>query len=162
MDIMKMKWKIDPDEPCQIITDEPDGGYWNVFLANACLPGDRDGHQAAADLVAEHNAHLESVLAVKTQQPKYRLYVETDFDFSLIFHGVLYAASEIDLGINDVKELDEIVLRGPFGAPEDPEKRWEWDEAMAAIRENPEEDFNNTGGNRGVLWSVRLQQRTEP
>jgi hypothetical protein len=98
----------------------------------------------------------------RTQQTKYHLYVETDFDFSLLFHGDLYAGLDIDLDIANVKELDEILLQGPFGAPEDPEKRWEWDEAMAAIRANPEEDFNNTGGNRGVKWSVIQQLAREP
>jgi hypothetical protein len=59
MNIMKMKWKINPSESRQIITDEPDGNYWNVFMANTTLSGDHSGRQAAADLVAEHNAHLE-------------------------------------------------------------------------------------------------------
>jgi len=68
MDIMKMKWKLDPNEPRQIITDEPDDGYWNVFLANTCRPGDREGHQAAADLVTEHNAHLESLAAMTAER----------------------------------------------------------------------------------------------
>ena len=62
IDIMKMKWKIDPLDPSQIITDEPDdphGNCWAVFIACTNRPGDMDGHQAAADLDAEHNAHLE-------------------------------------------------------------------------------------------------------
>ncbi len=70
MNIMKMKWKIDPLYLGQIITDEPDDKCWAVFIACTNRPGDGDGHQATADLVAEHNAHLEleAELAITKKQ----------------------------------------------------------------------------------------------
>jgi hypothetical protein len=54
--------------------------------------------------------------------------------------------------MKSVKDLDDIVLQGPFGSPGAPEKRWEFDAAMEAIRKNPDELFCNLGGNRGVEW----------
>lgn len=85
---------------------------------------------------------------------KYTLNVETDWDFTLEFKGELYSDNEITLLLSDVSELDQIKLQGPFGAPHEPEKRWEWDEAMEAIKANPEKGFSNQGGNRGVSWTV--------
>jgi len=82
----------------------------------------------------------------------YRLTIETDFDFSFKYKGKLYADYRIVLSVPSVKDLDDIVLQGPLGSPGVPEKRWEFDEAMEAIRKNPEELFCNLGGNRGVEW----------
>ena len=80
------------------------------------------------------------------------LTVETDHDFSLRYRGELFANYEIVLKMESVKDLDDIILQGPFGVPSLPEKRFEFDEAMKAIRENPELEFSNLGGNRGVEW----------
>jgi hypothetical protein len=85
----------------------------------------------------------------------YLLTVETDFDFSFTYRGKLMADYRIVLQMESVTDLDNIVLQGPFGAPGLPEKSWEFDEAMAAIRKNPDEEFSNLGGNRGVEWSPR-------
>jgi hypothetical protein len=80
------------------------------------------------------------------------LTVETDFDFSFTYRGKLMAGYRIVLQMESVTDLDNIELRGPFGAPGVPDHRWEFDEAMAAIRKNPDEEFSNLGGNRGVEW----------
>lgn len=82
----------------------------------------------------------------------YFLTVETDFDFLLCYRGEILSDYRILLRLESVKDLDDIVLQGPFGSPGLPEKRWEFDEAMAAIRKNPDEEFSNLGGNRGVGW----------
>ena len=92
--------------------------------------------------------------AQKSTKKKYLLTVETDFDFSFIYKGKLMADCNIVLQMESVKDLDDIILQGPFGAPSLPEKRWEFDEAMKAIRENPDIEFSNTGGNRGVKWLI--------
>lgn len=86
----------------------------------------------------------------------YFLTVETDFDFSLCYRGEILTDYRILLRLESVKDLDNIVLQGPFGAPGLPAKRWEWDAAMEAIRKNPDECFCNLGGNRGVEWSPSL------
>jgi hypothetical protein len=85
---------------------------------------------------------------------KYLLHVETDDDFSLLFKGKLITGYEIDLFLDGVDDLKGIMLQGPFGSPDQPEKRWEWDEAVDCILRNPNTPFCNTGGNRGVEWDI--------
>lgn len=80
------------------------------------------------------------------------LTVETDFDFSFTYRGKLMAGYRIVLQMESVTDLDNIVLLGPFGARCLPEKTLEFYEAMKAIRKNPDEEFSNLGGNRGVEW----------
>jgi len=84
----------------------------------------------------------------------YHLRVETDDDFSLLFKGELITGNKIDLFLDGVNDLKSIMLQGPFGSPDQPEKRWEWDEAVDCILRNPNTPFCNTGGNRGVEWDI--------
>lgn len=78
------------------------------------------------------------------------LTVYTDWDFSVISNEILFSESKFTLIINSVEHLKSLQLRGPFGADNEPEKRWEWDQAMERIFANPTEGYCNAGGNRGV------------
>lgn len=94
---------------------------------------------------------LSPKLTESQQSFKYLLEFETDFDFSVKFRDKLYADTEFSIGINDVKELDELEFLGPFGAPANGVYNCIWD-GIQAIRSNPDEVFSNLGGNRGVAW----------
>jgi len=71
MDITKdshlnMKWKINPDDEQEVITDEPSADeYWSVCDVCNGLPGDDDeGILTAQQIVADHNAMLTVVPAL--------------------------------------------------------------------------------------------------
>jgi len=86
------------------------------------------------------------------------LMVETDWDFSIMLDGKLYSDCEFEIKLDSVKQLDEILVGGPFGSPpylpiaQSNCKVWELQEGLNAIRQNPEEIFGNMGGNRGIQW----------
>lgn len=84
---------------------------------------------------------------------KFLLFVETDWDFSLEFHGELFCNYEITLQLESVQQLDDIKVLGPFGTLAGG-KTWEWEHAVKRIRANPSESFSELGGNRGVQWIV--------
>jgi hypothetical protein len=86
--------------------------------------------------------------------PVYVMVVTTDDDFSLKFKGSLYCDYEFKLTLNSPEDLDEIEVLGPYGADKRQAKAWEFEDAVKAIKENPSEEFSNTGGNRGVEWFV--------
>lgn len=79
------------------------------------------------------------------------LFVETDFDFSLELNGKIYSDMHISIPIESIEELNAIKITGPFGSPSGG-KTSEIEEALEAIRANPDEIFNNMGGNRGATW----------
>lgn len=86
----------------------------------------------------------------------YVLTVVTDFDFALKFKGDIHT-EDIVLRLDSVEELDEIEILGAWGAERTPNtKCWEYEQAVEAIKANPEENYNSMGGNRGVLWSPIL------
>ena len=82
------------------------------------------------------------------------LTVQTDWDFSIEFMGEIYSDYEFTLEINDIKELNEMIILGPFGTPKSSDtKCWEFESGIKRIQENPQEEFDTTGGNRGVCWT---------
>lgn len=83
----------------------------------------------------------------------YIMDVETDWDFSIRFQGVVHSKSEFTIGFNSVEELDEVEILGPFGSPSESGKCWEFEQAVQQIKLNPNEYFSNLGGNRGVSWT---------
>ena len=85
---------------------------------------------------------------------KYHMSVDTDWDFGISYKGKVYSDSSFSIFFDSVEELDEIELLGPFGSPGPPNHRFEFDEAIKEIKANPDEDFCNQGGNRGVHWTV--------
>lgn len=85
---------------------------------------------------------------------KYRMYVETDWDFSVEFQGVVHSDDEFTLEFDSVEQLDELKLHGAFGALDCEGKTWEFLAAIEKIKANPDDSFSNLGGNRGVYWSV--------
>jgi hypothetical protein len=83
----------------------------------------------------------------------YCFYIETDNDFSLEFKGELHAGCGITLHLDDVKQLDEIKLLGPFGTPlSENSKTGEYLYGVGLIKAAPEEQLCTLGGNRGVHW----------
>ena len=84
----------------------------------------------------------------------YKMLIETDLDFSLVFKGEEFVHQYIELVLESVDELDLIELRGPFLTDRTPDlKVYEFEEAVKAIKKNPDEYFSNTGGNRVVEWT---------
>jgi hypothetical protein len=80
------------------------------------------------------------------------LYVETDWDFSLMFNGELYSDMYFEMNI-EAEDLDKIVVMGPFGDPNNNNaKSLEFEEGIAEVKKNPFDYFSNTGGNRGIEW----------
>jgi hypothetical protein len=54
-----MKWKINPDDEQEVITNEPGAdAYWSICDVCNGLPGDDEGILAAEQIVANHNAML--------------------------------------------------------------------------------------------------------
>jgi len=91
---------------------------------------------------------------------KYLLNIETDWDFAIKFRGEIFSEYEIDITLDSVEELDEIELLGPFATPlSEDTKVWEFNQAMEAIKANPDQSFCNQGGNRGVDWTPLPQTR---
>jgi hypothetical protein len=81
------------------------------------------------------------------------LTVQTDDDFSIKYKGELYSSYEFTIRITDIKELDKMIICGPYGSPRsDNTKCWEFESGIQRIKENPNEEFDTTGGNRGVHW----------
>lgn len=81
---------------------------------------------------------------------------KTDWDFSIELDGVVYAEYDFSIEIDSIEKLERIKLGGAFGSP-GPGKTWEIEEALAAIKANPDEIFNNLGGNRGALWNPKTK-----
>lgn len=81
------------------------------------------------------------------------LVVETDWDFGVIINGKRYADYEQTIPISDLQHLRDIEYLGPAGRPLSSDtKLGEIKRGLEEILKNPEEGFNNTGGNRGVRW----------
>lgn len=77
---------------------------------------------------------------------------ETDWDFSIKFKDKFYCDMDFEIRISSVEELDEMEVMGPYGSPST-SNIWVFDEALKAIKANPNEYFSNMGGNRGVSWT---------
>jgi hypothetical protein len=97
---------------------------------------------------------------------QFLLNIETDHDFSILHQGTLYAGHEETIllsTLNDdmipiVEQLSQIEVLGPFGGPRtENTKCLEFIEAIEAIKQNPNQGFNNQGGNRGVEWTPLLE-----
>jgi len=82
------------------------------------------------------------------------LTVRTDWDFSVMFKEKLFNDFEFKIKIDFPEQLKTMQLKGPFGIDAEPEKRWEWDQAMQHILADPTKNYSNLGGNRGVEWYV--------
>jgi len=81
------------------------------------------------------------------------LTVQTDDDFSIEYAGQLYSSYDFSIEINDIKELDKMIIYGPYGSPRsDKTKCWEFECGIQRIKDNPSEGFDTTGGNRGIYW----------
>jgi hypothetical protein len=86
------------------------------------------------------------------------LNVQTDDDFSIQYKGELYSSYEFTIKITNIKELDEMIVFGPYGSPRsDKTKCWEFESGIQRIKKNPNEEFDTTGGNRGVHWTLVLE-----
>ena len=58
---LNMKWKINPADEQQVITDEPDSDeYWFICEVRNDLPDDPEGLLVAQQIVDDHNAMLEA------------------------------------------------------------------------------------------------------
>lgn len=81
------------------------------------------------------------------------MHVETDDDFIIEFRGDHYYG-DFTLTIKDVSELSEmIILNRMYGPRSEHTKCWEFEHDIARILKNPDEDFDSTGGNRGMIWN---------
>ena len=84
----------------------------------------------------------------------YKLYVETDYDFSIMHKGELYCDHSFEIVLESVKELDDIEVLGPYGEKlTSSTKCFEYLEAVGRIKNFPDEPLDNTGGKRGVTWT---------
>lgn len=83
---------------------------------------------------------------------KFIMNFETDWDFGIKFKDKIYSDMEFAIRLSSVEELDEMEVTGPFGSPST-SNLWVFDEALKAIKSNPNEYFSNMGGNRGVSWT---------
>lgn len=106
---------------------------------------------------------LEALLLEFCEKHYYKNYIltiETDFDFSIKLNGKVHHDMTFSIAINDPKELDEIVVGGPFGTggfvPLNEAKGhvYELKRGLERIKANPNETFDELGGNRGVAWQV--------
>ena len=89
------------------------------------------------------------------------LTVQTDWDFSVVFKGVLYDDYSFELVIEDLSELDDIKLLGQFASPySNKTKDSEFREGILKIKADPTVEFDDTSGNRGVEW--RTSKRKNP
>ena len=90
------------------------------------------------------------------------LTVQTDYDFSIEFKGEVYSDYEFTLEINDIKELSEMTILGPFGnhSRSADTKCWEFESGIQRIKNNPSEEFDTTGGNRGINWMILNDKNT--
>ncbi len=101
----------------------------------------------------EQKKDVQESIDRKQNLVNYIMDVETDWDFSLQFQGVVYSDCEFTIGFNSVDELDQVEILGPFGSPSKSGKCWEFEEAVRKIKLKPNEYFSNLGGNRGVSWT---------
>lgn len=85
------------------------------------------------------------------------LHVETDDDFSLFAYGSYRGGCEFQIEVVDIDDLDKFKILGPHGTPRKygngGTKCHEYERGIEAIKANPTEYFDNTGGNRGVTWT---------
>lgn len=82
----------------------------------------------------------------------FTLYVETDWDFSVIHKGETYSDYDFTLNLESHKELSELTFSGPFGRP-CVGKTWEIEDGIKKIlKGNGLNHFSNLGGNRGIEW----------
>ena len=80
-----------------------------------------------------------------------KLTFETDYDFSILYKGELYANMDFSIYILSGEDFDEITFGGPFGSHYGG-KYSEVVDMLQEIRANPSEPRDFTGGNRGVIW----------
>jgi len=113
-----------------------------------CFPEIRDIPEHDTKGIENQNKFLDKNNISKAT--KYTLYVETDWDFDVAFKGREYGGKyggNFHLNLTSIKDLDKIIVtRGS--------KVREFEDGIKQIKENPNESFCNTGGNRGVQWWV--------
>jgi hypothetical protein len=78
--------------------------------------------------------------------------VETDYDFVVKFRGEIFGGT-FSLNIDDVADLEDLeVLTNRLKPPTTKTKCGEFLRDLDRIRHNPTEEFDTTGGNRGMVW----------
>jgi hypothetical protein len=71
------------------------------------------------------------------------LEVDTDWDFSLEYKGVVYSDSTFSIKMESAEDLQHLNLWGPWGStPEEGFSLQAFDEAIEAIKANPNEHFS--------------------
>ena len=94
----------------------------------------------------------------------YGLYVETDDDFSIRYAGNMYY-NDFWLYFDSPDELENIEVFGPFGSEHTEDtKSSEFFEGLEIIKDNPNDSYDSTGGNRGIMWYYgdSMVDRPEP
>ena len=103
----------------------------------------------------------EFIDSKKILPTKFIMEFETDWDFSIKFRDKIHSSSEFTIRLSSVEELDEMEVMGAFGSPKTEDtKCWELEHALEQIKANPNEDFSNMGGNRGVSWTPITSETT--
>ena len=137
--------------------DTPDS---DIYVEGDQTPQDWRNEQAAnymKDLQEVNEANAEWVKnriasAKNGCEATHLLTVETDDDFGVSLYGQKFTGHTFSIRIAP-ENLDDLVVLGPWGSEATSStKRHEFDEGIAAIKANPSEDFDSTGGNRGVMW----------
>lgn len=112
------------------------------------------GIPSVSDFIAGWNCAMsETIKNTPRPEPRYSMLVQTDYDFSIKFKGREYYSYQFYIRFDNPKELDEIEILGPHGKPFNKHvKCTEIIEAIKKIKQNPNESFDTTGGNRGVAY----------
>ena len=85
-----------------------------------------------------------------------KLTFETDWDFSILYKGELFADYDFSIYVFSVEDFDSIEFRGPYGSGNG--KYSYVKEMLQEIRANPSEPRDFTGGNTGVIWEPQVTE----
>ena len=81
-----------------------------------------------------------------------RLVVCTDWDFGIRFDGRDYCDNCFTIEFDDLAQLDQMELLGPFGSPGPPTKYVCLETLIATIKADPTTTIHPTGGNRSIAF----------
>lgn len=87
-----------------------------------------------------------------------KLTFETDWDFSILYKGELFADYDFSIYVFSVEDFDGIIFLGPHGSGPASGKFSEVKEMLQEIRANPSEPRCFLGGNRGVEWEPQVTE----